>query len=96
MWNAAREKHQRLLRPVLGSADRRDELQELLTLEAGRAAEARAAIAAFQRELLEEEVAGAKASAEKISLNFEGVAAILDTCVTGTVYFLYPEFEAES
>lgn len=71
---------------MLGSADRREELQELLALEAGRAAEARGAIAAFQRELLEEELAGARDSAENIAATFEGVVAILDRCVGTSIY----------
>lgn len=88
MWRAAREKHQRLLRPVLSSADRREELQELLALEAGRAVEARSAIAAFQRGLLQEELAGARDSVEKIAATFEGVMAILDRCV-GTNFQIF-------
>lgn len=78
MWENARTKHQRLLRPAFGSADRRDELDELLALEAGRAAEASAAIVSFSRELLQEEEAVARDHAAKIAECFGGVAAILD------------------
>lgn len=79
MWTAARAKHQRLLRPALGSADRREELEELLNLEAGRASEAMGAIAAFRKELLNDEAAGARERAGKVAGCFKGVAAILDT-----------------
>lgn len=78
MWAAARTKHQRLLRPAFGSADRRDELNKLLALEAGRAAEASAAIASFSRELLQQEEAVARDHAAKIAECFGGVTAILD------------------
>lgn len=79
MWTAARVKHQRLLRPALGSADRHEELEELLTLEAGRASEAMGAIVAFQKELLNDEAAGTRERAGQIAGCFKGVAAILDT-----------------
>lgn len=78
VWEAARAKHQRLLRPAFGSADRRGELDELLATEAERAAEATAAIASFSRELVREEAAVTKEHAEKVSCCFSGVAAILD------------------
>lgn len=78
MWAAARAKHERLLRPAFGSADRRDELDELLTLEAGRATEAMDAIASFSRELLQEEASAVREHAGKIAGCFGGVAAILD------------------
>lgn len=67
-----------MLRPALGSADRREELDELLGVEAERAAEARAAIVAFRRELLEEEAAAARERARKVAGCFAGVSAILD------------------
>ncbi len=78
VWAAARTKHHRLLRPAFGSADRRDELDDLLALEAGRASEASAAIASFSRELMREEAAAAKDHAARIAECFGGVAAILD------------------
>lgn len=81
MWTAARTKHQRLLRPAFGSADRRDELDELLALEAGRAAEASAAILSFSRELLQEQEEVAREHAAKIAECFGGVTAILDRYV---------------
>lgn len=80
MWAAARTKHQRLLRPAFGSADRRGELDELLALEAGRAAEAMGAIASFSRELLQKEATAVREHAAKIAGCFGGVAAILDRC----------------
>lgn len=79
VWTAARVKHRRLLRPALGSADRHEELEELLALEAGRASEAMGAIVAFQKELLSDEAAGTRERAGKIARCFKGVAAILDT-----------------
>ncbi|CAM9880824.1 unnamed protein product, partial [Pylaiella littoralis] len=81
VWAAARTKHQRLLRPAFGSTDRRGELDELLALEAGRAAEAMQAIASFSRELLQEEAAAVREHAAKIAGCFGGVAAILDSVV---------------
>lgn len=77
-WAAARAKHQRLLRPAFGSADRREELDELLDLEAARAAEARGAIVSFRRELLEKEAAAARERAGMVASCFCGVAALLD------------------
>ena len=78
VWAAARTKHQRLLRPAFGSADRRDELDDLLSREAGRASEASEAIASFRRELMREEAATARDHAARIADCFGGVAAILD------------------
>ncbi|CAN0107051.1 unnamed protein product, partial [Laminaria digitata] len=78
---AARAKHQRLLRPAFGSADRRDELEELLALEAARAADARGAMMSFRQELLEEEAAVAREYASKLAACFQGVTAILDSVV---------------
>lgn len=75
---AARAKHQRLLRPAFGSADRRDELEELLSLEAARAADARGAMMSYRQELLEEEAAVAREYATKVAACFRDVTAILD------------------
>lgn len=71
-------KHQRFLRPAFGAADRRDDLDQLLALEAGRAAEASAAIVSFSRELMQEEEAVARDHAAKIAECFGGVVALLD------------------
>ncbi|CAM9618005.1 unnamed protein product [Scytosiphon promiscuus] len=81
VWEATRAKHQRLLRPAFGSADRRSELDELLAMEADRAAEATAAIASFTRELVREEAAATRQHAAKVSCCFSGVATILDSVV---------------
>ncbi|CAM9400850.1 unnamed protein product [Ectocarpus fasciculatus] len=81
VWAAARAKHQRQLRPAFGSADRRGELDELLAIEAARAAEVTEAIVSFSRELLKEEVAAMKTHAAKVACCFGGVAAILDSVV---------------
>eukprot|EP00903_Cladosiphon_okamuranus_P015016 g13894.t1 len=81
VWAAARTRHQRLLRPAFGSADRRDELNELLALEASRAAEASAAIVSFSREMLQQEEAVARDHAAKMAKCFGGVTAILDSVV---------------
>lgn len=78
VWAAARAKHQRQLRPTFGSADRREELDELLAIEAARAAEVTEAIVSFSRELMKEEVAAMKTHAAKVACCFGGVAAILD------------------
>eukprot|EP00904_Undaria_pinnatifida_P004042 jgi/Undpi1/13639/HiC_scaffold_9.g03293.m1 len=78
---AARAKHQRLLRPAFGSADRRDELEELLSLEAARAADARGAMMSYRQELLEEEAAVAREYATKVAACFRDVTAILDSVV---------------
>ncbi|CAM9539372.1 unnamed protein product, partial [Hapterophycus canaliculatus] len=80
-WEAARAKHQRLLRPAFGSADRRGELDELLAMEADRAADATAAIASFSRELVREEAAAMRQHAANVSCCFSGIAVILDSVV---------------
>lgn len=80
MWAAARVKHQRLLRPAFGSADRREELNQLLSQEEGRVAEAMQAIFSFRRGLLEQEAMGAREQAARISDCFGGVMTILDRC----------------
>ncbi|CAM9994115.1 unnamed protein product, partial [Ectocarpus sp. 12 AP-2014] len=81
VWAAARAKHQRQLRPAFGSADRREELDELLAIEAARAAEVTEAIMSFSRELMKEEVAAMKTHAAKVTCCFGAVAAILDSVV---------------
>ncbi|CBJ30237.1 conserved unknown protein [Ectocarpus siliculosus] len=81
VWAAARTKHQRQLRPAFGSADRREELDELLAIEAARAAEVTEAILSFSRELMKEEVAAMKTHAARVACCFGGVAAILDSVV---------------
>ncbi|CAM9256084.1 unnamed protein product [Ectocarpus sp. 12 AP-2014] len=81
VWAAARAKHQRQLRPAFGSADRREELDELLAIEAARAAEVTEAIVSFSRELMKEEVAAMKTHAAKVTCCFGAVAAILDSVV---------------
>lgn len=92
VWAAARAKHQRQLRPAFGSADRRDELDELLAIEAARAAEVTEAIVSFSRELLKEEVAAMKAHAAKIACCFGGVAAILDRYVSSVLQSTHAPF----
>lgn len=67
-----------MLRPALGRADRRAELDELLELERRRANEAKAEIYAFQKELIGDEVAAARAHAQKVAVCFDSVVAILD------------------
>lgn len=78
MWDAARSKHQRLLRPVLGLADRREELNELLDVERKRATEAMAAIVAFRRDLVEEEVVAVEERARRVADCYMGIVTILD------------------
>lgn len=78
VWDAARIKHQRLLRPALGLADRREELNELLAVERKRATETIAAIVAFRRHLVEEEAVAAKKRARRVADCYMGIVAILD------------------
>lgn len=67
-----------MLRPALGRADRRAELDDLLELETRRASEAKTEIYAFQKELIGDEVAAARAHAQSVAVCFDGVVAILD------------------
>lgn len=78
VWDAARSKHQRLLRPVLGLADRREELNELLAVERKRATEAMAVIVAFHRDLVEEEAMATEERTRRIADCYMGIVAILD------------------
>ncbi|CAM9186768.1 unnamed protein product [Discosporangium mesarthrocarpum] len=81
VWAAAREKHRRMLRPVLSSPDRRAELEEVLALEQGRAAEAKGAIDAFCRQLLDKEASRGRSDAEKLVRCFRVTVSILDSVV---------------
>ncbi len=78
-FGQAREKHERLLRPRLGSPDAADELQELDDMEQARSGEFSTAVLNFRAELVRELVDQACKFCEDISLSSTTLVKYLDS-----------------
>ena len=75
----AREKHERLLRPRLGSPDAADELEELDNMENSRSAEFSTAVLNFRAELVRELVDRACKFCEDLGLSSTTLVKYLDS-----------------
>ena len=79
IWEKGREKHERLLRPRLGSPDAADELAELDALEQSRSKEFTEGVVKFQGQLARTLVEHAKAFCEDIGVSCKGLIQYVDS-----------------
>eukprot|EP00605_Chrysophyceae_sp_TOSAG23-4_P003005 GSChrysophyteH1.ASY1.ANO1.3310.1 assembled CDS len=81
VWEQGREKHERLLRPRLGSPDAVDELNELDAMELERSQELKTNVRKFQAELVVMLVDQAKVFCEDLILSYKSLVQYIDTTI---------------
>ena len=78
-WEKGREKHERLLRPRLGSPDAADELAELDGLEMARSKEMTESVISFQAALVREVVEQAKCYLDDVGVCSRSLVQLIDS-----------------
>ena len=79
VWDKAREKNERLLRPRLGSPDAADELKALDDIEQERSAELTQNIQLFRAKLVTDMVTQTKEFCEDLGLSYTSLVQYIDT-----------------
>lgn len=79
IWEKGREKHERLLRPRLGSPDAADELAQLDALEQSRSREFTESVVKFQGQLARTLVEHTKTFCEELGVSCKGLVQYIDS-----------------
>ena len=93
VWQLSREKHERLLRPRLGSPDKADELEELNQMELTRSLEMISGVNKFRTSLIRSQMNAFRNFVEDISGVSKGLLMMLDTIMRQELLLIPPDTE---
>jgi len=93
VWELGREKHERLLRPRLGSPDLADELSQLDDNESHRSAEMVQHVRKFRTLLIRSQVMHAKGFLDDIGVCAKGLIEVIDSTVRQELLQVPPDTE---
>lgn len=93
IWELGREKHERLLRPRLGSPDLADELSELDAIETQRSSEMVQHVGKFRTLLIRTQVKHAKGCLDDIGVCVKGLIELIDSTVRQELLQVPPDTE---
>ena len=90
-WELVKEKHERFLRPVLGSPDKADDLLDLDRMEKERSAELAANVIRFRRLLLSRLLQHARNFLEDVTVTSRNLVLLLDSTVYRELLLVPPD-----
>ena len=93
IWELGREKHERLLRPRLGSPDQADELSQLDAIETQRSIEMVQHVGKFRTLLIRTLVKHAKGCLDDIGVCVKGLIEVIDSTVRQELLQVPPDTE---
>eukprot|EP01038_Epipyxis_sp_PR26KG_P008846 gene8846-11937_t len=93
IWNEVRDKHERLLRPRLGSPDVAEELNSLNLIELERSSDLVENVKKFRSLLVRTQVEHAKRFVEDVTVCFKGLMNLIDSTVRLEILQIPPDTE---
>jgi hypothetical protein len=93
IWQLSREKHERLLRPRLGSPDKADELEQLNQMECTRSLEMVSGVNKFRTSLIRSQMNAFRNFVEDLCNVSKGLLLMLDTIIRQELLLIPPDTE---
>lgn len=91
VWELGRDKHERLLKPRLGSPDKADELAALDKMESDRSQDMQGGVASFRCLLIRAQAERFRQFCEDLGQASKGLIVMLDTCLRQELLAIPPD-----